>query len=49
MDYDNEHHVKIGNISNRDNKFITTVEPSLNNYFNELIDLSKSFETIIVI
>ena len=48
MNYDTDKHCLIGNILNRENQFITTVEPNLNSYFNKIMNFPKPFATIIV-
>ena len=45
---DTEKHGLIVKVDNRGNKFRTTVEPNLNSYFSEIINFSKTLETIIV-
>ena len=48
MNIGNEKNRLIGNTGNRGNQFITTFEPNLNSYYNELMNFSKTFATIIV-
>ena len=48
MNIGNEKNRLIGNTGYRGNQFITTFEPNLNSYYNELMNFSKTFATIIV-
>ena len=48
MKYVTDEHGLTVNISNRGNTLITTDEPNLNSYFNEIIKFAKPFITIIV-
>ena len=48
MKDDTKKHVIIGNIGEIVNQFITTVEQNLNSYFNEPMNFSKPFVTIVV-
>ena len=48
MKGDTDKHEIIGNMGNKGNHFRTIVEPNLNGYFNELINFSGPFATIIL-
>ena len=45
---DTEKHEPVVKIANRENQLRTSVEPNVDNYYNELISFSKWFATKIV-
>ena len=46
MKDDSDKHIIIGNIGNKGNKLIDTVEPNLNIYSNDIINFAKPFTNI---